>query len=123
MTAPVSSRRSCTPAGTSARPADTVTLPSQPGIEQGPGQYVTIYDRTGAGENGHVIIEINGQFYESGGESGAWGGGGGVEKIGTPQRRPTWRRSTTSCTRPASERGQRRPRTRAEGRDLRALGA
>jgi cell wall-associated NlpC family hydrolase len=65
-------------------PADTVTLPSQAGIEQGPGQYVTIYDRTGAGENGHVIIDINGQFYESGGESGAWGGGGGVEKIGTP---------------------------------------
>jgi cell wall-associated NlpC family hydrolase len=65
-------------------PADTVTLPSQPGIEQGPGRYVTIYDRTGAGENGHVIIDINGQFYESGGEQGAWGGGGGVEKIGTP---------------------------------------
>jgi cell wall-associated NlpC family hydrolase len=65
-------------------PADTVTLPSQSGIEQGPGQYVTIYDRTGSGENGHVIIDINGQFYESGGESGAWGGGGGVEKIGTP---------------------------------------
>jgi cell wall-associated NlpC family hydrolase len=65
-------------------PADTVPLPSQAGIEQGPGQYVTIYDRTGAGENGHVIIDINGQFYESGGEAGAWGGGGGVEKIGTP---------------------------------------
>jgi cell wall-associated NlpC family hydrolase len=65
-------------------PADTVTLPSQPGIEPGPGQYVTIYDRTGSGQNGHVIIDINGQFYESGGESGAWGGGGGVEKIGTP---------------------------------------
>jgi cell wall-associated NlpC family hydrolase len=65
-------------------PADTVSLPSQAGIEQGPGQHVTIYDRSGAGENGHVIIEINGQFYESGGESGAWGGGGGVAKIGTP---------------------------------------
>src|SRR5579875_195581 len=65
-------------------PADTVSLPSQAGIEQGPGQYVTIYDRTGAGENGHVIIEINGQFYESGGESGSWGGGGGVAKIATP---------------------------------------
>ncbi|HWE09007.1 MAG TPA: hypothetical protein VG325_06620 [Solirubrobacteraceae bacterium] len=65
-------------------PADTVSLPSQAGIESGPGQYVTIYDRSGAGENGHVIIDINGQFYESGGESGAWGGGGGVAKIGTP---------------------------------------
>ena len=31
-----------------------------------------------------MIIEINGQFYESGGSHGAWGGGGGVEKIGTP---------------------------------------
>src|ERR1700759_2284082 len=65
-------------------PADTVTLPSQPGIEQGTGQYVTIYDGTGSGENGHVIIDINGQFYESGGETGAWGGVGGIEKIGTP---------------------------------------
>jgi cell wall-associated NlpC family hydrolase len=65
-------------------PADTVTLPSQAGMEQGPGQYVTVYDRTGSGENGHVIMSINGQFYESGGEAGPWGGGGGVEKIGTP---------------------------------------
>ena len=50
----------------------------------GPGQYVTIYDRAQPGDNGHVIIEINGQFYESGGENGAWGGGGGVEKIARP---------------------------------------
>jgi hypothetical protein len=65
-------------------PQDTVNLPNQPGIEPGPGQYVTIYDRPLSGENGHVIIEINGQFYESGGMHGAWGGGGGVEKIGRP---------------------------------------
>jgi cell wall-associated NlpC family hydrolase len=65
-------------------PADTTSMPNQPGIETGPGQYVTIYDRAQPGENGHVIIKINGQFYESGGETGAWGGGGGVEKIGTP---------------------------------------
>lgn len=65
-------------------PADTTSLPSQPGILAGPGQYVTIYDRDGAGEAGHVIIEIAGQFYESGGETGAWGGGGGVERIGRP---------------------------------------
>jgi hypothetical protein len=31
-----------------------------------------------------VIIEVAGQFYESGGQSGAWGGGGAVEKIGRP---------------------------------------
>jgi cell wall-associated NlpC family hydrolase len=65
-------------------PQDTATLPSAPGIEQGPGQYVTIYDRDAAGEQGHVIIEIDGQFYESGGQAGSWGGGGGVEKISTP---------------------------------------
>lgn len=65
-------------------PADTTSLPSQAGILSGPGQYVTIYDRDGAGENGHVIIEIAGQFYESGGTKGAWGGGGGVEKIDRP---------------------------------------
>jgi cell wall-associated NlpC family hydrolase len=66
-------------------PQDTQTLPSQPGIESGPGQYVTIYDRTDAGSSqDHVIIDLNGQFYESGGGHGAWGGGGGVEKIGRP---------------------------------------
>lgn len=65
-------------------PQDTVTLPSQPGMESGPGQYVTIFDRSLPGQSGHVIIDIEGQFYESGGEHGAWGGGGGVEKIATP---------------------------------------
>jgi cell wall-associated NlpC family hydrolase len=65
-------------------PQDTTTLPSAAGIEQGPGQYVTIYDRDAPGEEGHVIISIDGQFYESGGEHGSWGGGGGVEKIATP---------------------------------------
>jgi cell wall-associated NlpC family hydrolase len=68
-----------------SQPADTTTLPSQPGIVSGPGQYVTIYDRDANGQGaGHVIIQIDGQFYESGGESGAWGGGGGVEKINRP---------------------------------------
>jgi cell wall-associated NlpC family hydrolase len=65
-------------------PQDTTTLPQAPGIEQGPGQYVTIYDRNAPGQEGHVIIEINGQFYESGGEHGSWGGGGGVAPISTP---------------------------------------
>jgi len=65
-------------------PQDTVTLPSAAGIASGPGQYVTIYDRNAPGQEGHVIIDIAGQFYESGGESGPWGGGGGVEKIATP---------------------------------------
>jgi cell wall-associated NlpC family hydrolase len=66
------------------QPVDTTALPSQAGMEPGPGQYVTVYDRALPGQSGHVIIEINGQFYESGGSHGAWGGGGGVEKIGTP---------------------------------------
>ena len=67
-----------------SQPVDTITLPQQAGMESGPGQYVTVYDRALSGENGHVIIDINGQFYESGGSHGSWGGGGGVEKIGTP---------------------------------------
>jgi cell wall-associated NlpC family hydrolase len=67
-----------------SQPVDTTALPQQAGMESGPGQYVTVYDRALPGQSGHVIIEINGQFYESGGSHGAWGGGGGVEKIGTP---------------------------------------
>jgi cell wall-associated NlpC family hydrolase len=65
-------------------PQDTVSLPSQAGMEPGPGQSVTVYDRALPGQSGHVIISIDGQFYESGGSHGAWGGGGGVEKISTP---------------------------------------
>jgi cell wall-associated NlpC family hydrolase len=67
-----------------SQPVDTTALPSQAGMESGPGQYVTVYDRALPGQSGHVIIELGGQFYESGGSHGAWGGGGGVEKIGTP---------------------------------------
>jgi cell wall-associated NlpC family hydrolase len=46
---------------------------SQPGITSGQGRYVTIYDRTGCGPNEHVIISINGRFYESGGGSASGG--------------------------------------------------
>ena len=67
-----------------SQPVDTTALPNQAGMESGPGQYVTVYDRALPGQSGHVIIEIDGQFYESGGSHGSWGGGGGVEKIGTP---------------------------------------
>jgi cell wall-associated NlpC family hydrolase len=67
-----------------SQPVDTTALPQQAGMEAGPGQYVTVYDRALPGQSGHVIIQINGQFYESGGSHGAWGGGGGVEKIATP---------------------------------------
>jgi cell wall-associated NlpC family hydrolase len=65
-------------------PVDTTALPDQAGMLPGPGQFVTIYDRALPGQNGHVIIEIDGQFYESGGRAGPWGGGGGVEKIRRP---------------------------------------
>jgi cell wall-associated NlpC family hydrolase len=65
-------------------PQDTETLPSAAGMESGPGQYVTVYDRTTPGQEGHVIMEIDGQFYESGGQQGSWGGGGGVQQISTP---------------------------------------
>ena len=78
-------------------PVDTTALPSQPGMVSGPGQYVTVYDRALPGQNGHVIIQINGQFYESGGMHGAWGGGGGVRRS-PRRRRPTWRPSRRSCT-------------------------
>ena len=74
-------------AGFLSQPVTTDNLVGQPGIASGPGSHVTIYDRahpvTGESE-GHVIMCINGQFYESGGQHGAWGGGGGVEKIGRP---------------------------------------
>ncbi len=56
-------------------PVDTTSLPGQAGIESGPGQSVTIYDRAQPGQSGHVIIEINGQFYESGGMHGSVGRG------------------------------------------------
>jgi cell wall-associated NlpC family hydrolase len=83
-----------------SEPQTTQTLPGQPGIESGPGQYVTIYDRnTGPTDNEHVIIDINGQFYESGGEAGSWGGGGGVEKIGTPSQ--AYLQSFTTILHPA----------------------
>jgi len=65
-------------------PQDTTTLPASADMESGPGQYVTVYDRDKPGQQGHVIINIAGQFYESGGQSGSWGGGGGVEQIATP---------------------------------------
>lgn len=69
-----------------SQPADTASLVGQSGIIPGPGHVVSIYDRPVPinGNPGHVIIDINGQFYESGGQAGPWGGGGGVMKIGTP---------------------------------------
>ncbi len=60
-------------AGYLSAPADTQTLPSQPGILKGPGKWVTIFDRTegGALDEDHVIINIDGQWWESGGTTSA----------------------------------------------------
>jgi cell wall-associated NlpC family hydrolase len=70
-------------AGYLHQPQTTDTLPSQPGIEKGPGRYVTIFDRAGAGGSSHVIIDLNGKFFESGG-SAASGGGAGVKRLVDP---------------------------------------
>jgi Transglycosylase SLT domain len=52
-------------------PVTTQTMPGQPGIAKGPGKYVTIYDRTDAGINDdHVIIDLGGEWWESGGGDG-----------------------------------------------------
>ncbi len=62
-------------------PQTTDTLPSQPEIRPGPGDWVTIFDRTDPG--GHVIIDLDGTFYESGGSTSA-GGGAGVKRFKPP---------------------------------------
>jgi cell wall-associated NlpC family hydrolase len=54
-------------------PVTTEGFAGQPGIASGAGRYVTIYDRTGCGPNEHVIVNINGRFYESGGGSASGG--------------------------------------------------
>jgi hypothetical protein len=57
-------------AGYLQAPVTTQSLPGQPRIRYGPGRWVTIFDRTDAGiSDDHVIIEIEGQWWESGG----WG--------------------------------------------------
>ena len=47
----------------------TVTLPGQPGIQPGVGEYVTMWDRPLPGNDGHVIINILGTWFESGGNT------------------------------------------------------
>jgi Transglycosylase SLT domain len=55
----------------------TVTLPDQPGILPGVGQYVTMWDRPLPGDQGHVIINILGHWFESGGNT-AYNPAGGI---------------------------------------------
>ena len=56
-------------AGYLSAPQTTDGLAAQPGLAAGAGQYVTVYDRVGAGANDHVIVSINGHFFEEGGSS------------------------------------------------------
>jgi len=69
-------------AGYLTEPVTTQTLPSQPGVVSGPGRWVTIFDRTDASSTteDHVIIDIDGQWWESGGSS-TDGGGASVHLI------------------------------------------
>jgi cell wall-associated NlpC family hydrolase len=71
-------------AGYLTEPVTTQTLPSQPGIVSGPGRWVTIFDRTDAASTteDHVIIELDGQWWESGGSS-TDGGGADVHRLAT----------------------------------------
>jgi cell wall-associated NlpC family hydrolase len=68
-------------AGYLTEPAYTQTLPAGRGIGAGVGRWVTIFDRTDGGglQNDHVIIEIKGQWWESGGTPNA-----GVHRMTPP---------------------------------------
>jgi cell wall-associated NlpC family hydrolase len=69
-------------AGYLDQPATTQTLPDESAIKSGPGRWVTIFDRTNASSitGDHVIIDLDGQWWESGGSSAA-GGGADVHRI------------------------------------------
>jgi Transglycosylase SLT domain len=62
----------------------TVTLPNQPGVLPGVGQYVTIWDRPLPGDEGHVIINILGTWFESGGNT-AYNPAGGIAPMSEAQ--------------------------------------
>ena len=66
--------------GVNVGDATTVTLPSSSGIASGPGQQVTLWNRPLPGQQGHVIIDILGNWFESGGQAG-----GGIISMTTAQ--------------------------------------
>jgi len=69
-------------AGYLQTPATTQTLSSAAQITAGPGRWVTIFDRTdgASATDDHVIIDLDGEWWESGGSS-ADGGAGDVHRI------------------------------------------
>lgn len=54
--------------GVNTADATTVTLPSF--LQAGPGSQVTVWNRPLPGQQGHVIINILGHWFESGGQAG-----------------------------------------------------
>lgn len=65
--------------GMNTRDATTVTLPTAPGMSSGVGKFVTLWNRPLPGQSGHVIIDITGNWFESGGRSQ-----GGPHKMSNP---------------------------------------
>jgi cell wall-associated NlpC family hydrolase len=68
-------------AGYLNQPVTTQTLAAQSDMKSGAGRWVTIFDRTDAPSTreDHVIIDINGQWWESGGGSSS--GGASVHRM------------------------------------------
>ncbi len=62
----------------------TVTLPGQPGVQFGVGHYVTMWDRPLPGNQGHVIINILGTWFESGGNT-SYNPAGGIAPMSETQ--------------------------------------
>ena len=62
----------------------TVTLPGQPGVQFGVGHYVTMWDRPLPGNQGHVIINILGTWFESGGNT-TYNPAGGIAPMSETQ--------------------------------------
>ena len=62
----------------------TVTLPAQPGVQFGTGHYVTMWDRPLPGNEGHVIINILGTWFESGGNT-TYNPAGGIAPMAEAQ--------------------------------------
>ena len=48
----------------------TPAIPTAPNVQAGPGTYVTIYNNPAPGNEGHVFIQILGQWFESAGGVG-----------------------------------------------------